>query len=306
MVGRRQCAAAVVFASLYLTVGCAPEAPKLVTSDNFLPVVDAFALAPDLSCDDLKTSFGMPHVPSVMLPDEIGIPFEEHFVTTPRGESLRLWYIPGRMQRGTIVISMGAAGDMSCFLFLAHMLRTHGWSVVLFDYQGFGQSTGEPTIDSLYADLQAVLDWTFANRELEQVTLLGVSIGTLPVAALAVDQPTRINGIVLDAAISVRHEVERLGFLLAGDVDDFVGQFEAWQLLDVQLAQVTQPTLVYRYGLDEYATSESFAEIAPTITAPLTMVWLDQVGHARGPYQATGEYFYQLEMFLASLSAAPE
>ena len=272
--------------SLLLTFGCVPTIPE----DDFLEVASEFALAPEQSFDQLKIVFGMPFVPTVDNPGEINLAFEEELVRTADGELLRVWYIPRQDARGTLVFSNGAVGDISCYLLIALLLRGNGYSVVLYDYRGFRGSTGTADLTAVGTDLDAVLDWTLARTGESSVTLMGVSVGTIPTVAAAASRPDDVNAIVLDGAISLRHEIKRFAALLDGPPEDYVAQFDDSLLLDEQIGAVTQPMLVFTYGLDEYATSAVVPRITAQTRAALTVYDFPTLAHARGPYLRTEEY----------------
>jgi hypothetical protein len=191
---------------------------------------------------------------------------------------------------------------MACFLFVAQLLRFDGWSVVLYEYQGFGGSTGTPNITGLYTDLEAVMDWTLARTGLPQVTLMGVSIGTVPAVAHAANRPDLVNALILDAPIALEHEVERFEFLLGGDPAPYLALLDARLLMTKELPRVTQPLLAFTYGQDEYLTSRVyFADMATTCPCAWTIVRFEELPHARAPYLATAKYFYAVDQFLASV-----
>ena len=283
-----------------LQTSCLQE--PVIPQADFLKAMNAVVLAPQLTCDELKHYFGVPYVPTVDNPGALGVDYEEAFVPTVDGQMLRVWYIPAATDRGTIVLSMGAVGNMSCFLFVAQLLRFDGWSVVLYEYQGFGGSTGKPNVTTLYTDLEAVMDWTLARTGRAQLTLMGVSIGTIPAVAHAAERPELVNALILDAPIALDHEVDRFALLLGGDPAPYLAQLDDRLQLTKELPKVHQPLLAFTYGQDEYATSRQFfAGMVTTCPCAWTIVRFEALPHARGPYLATAKYFYAADQFLAGV-----
>ena len=74
-------------------------------------------------------------------------------------------------------------------------------------------------------ELEAVLDWTLEYTGREQVTLMGVSLGSIPSVSHAVLRPDDVNAVILDGVISLRIEAERFAYLLANDAE------RGWNLL---------------------------------------------------------------------------
>lgn len=293
-------ASSLLLVSVAGLVGCAPTVtPDEDLSDGeLLKLVSSFALNASISCDDIKASFGMPHVPSVATPGGLGLPYEEVFVANRAGNDLRVWYVPAALDRGTVVLSMGAIGDMSCFLFIVDMLYLHGWSTVIYDPQGFGGSEGEPSVTALYSDLRAVLAWTRERVGDEPLTLYGVSIGTIPIVAYAADHPDEIRAVILDAPISLRDELERFRTVLGTAFESTLHALNEELLLENTLPQLESPALAILYGLDEYVSSSKFEALADASGADVAVQWFPELGHARGPYLSSASYFYLVDQFL--------
>ena len=269
-----------------------------IPPDQFVTIASEVALNPDITCEQLKVSFGVPHLPIVDTPAEAGLPYEEVFLSNAADYALRVWYIPSVINRGDVVISNGAVGNMGCFLYLAYLLHADGWSVVLYDYQGFGGSGGYDSLASLYTDLAVVLDWTLERTGREQVTLLGVSIGTIPSVAHAYHRPEDVNAVVLDGPISLLEEVRPYASILANAPEAYLVMLETEAQLRYFINDLTQPTLVYLYGEDEFETAHVFEALVADTSTPMTIIKWDELPHARGPYLETATYFYELDQFL--------
>ncbi len=280
--------------------GCVSVAQPLLHASVTRQIADTLALAPHKTCEELKSQFGVEHLTVVNDPGELGLTYEEVFVESDNGAALRVWLMPAEgEQRGVLLYAMGAVGDMSCYLLTPYMLTQFGWTVVIFDFQGFGGSGGAPTLSSLYPDIDAVLTWTLARTDAQRVTLMGVSLGTMPTAALAANRPDHVAAIVIDGPINLRTELVHFGgaFFEVG-LDGYVHQFDPVLLLDLQLQQSSAPTLLFTYELDEYGTSAVIADIVAGRDFVDQHHFVD-LAHARGPYQRPAEYFLALETFLA-------
>ncbi|GEM_PF-1470967 len=277
--------------------GCVP----LIPEDGFVELTSRFALAPQRTCGELKRFAGVASLPDVDNPGELGLTYEEAFVPVAEGLRVRLWYLPAAAERGTVVFSMGAAAGMNCYLLIPKELVAAGWSVVIYEYEGFGESDGRASMAVLLRDADAVLDWTLERTARARVTLLGASVGTIPSVALAAERPGDVNAVVLDGAISLRAEIDRLWFLYGGQTERYLAHFDRRMWLEEQITRVHQPVLAFAYGRDEYATSARMPEILAGCPGPTTLHTFPELGHARGPYRQTGEYFDILEGFLSDV-----
>jgi putative phosphoribosyl transferase len=82
---------------------------------------------------------------------------------------------------------------------LADALVVSGMAVVLFDFRGHGDSTGERaelTLDDQVDDLRGVLDWTAARSDLGPLGIAGASSGA-GVALAAAAGDARVQALVL-------------------------------------------------------------------------------------------------------------
>ena len=88
----------------------------------------------------------------------------------------------------TLIVSHGNALDAAMFVPFGRRLRdTLGVNIVLYDYSGYGVSTGKPGVRGVYADLEAVVDWCVSVKKFEpaRIVLYGQSIGSAPTCRYA-------------------------------------------------------------------------------------------------------------------------
>lgn len=296
-------AATVLLGAVALSLpGCLPSVP----TQDFLARASYFALNPDVGCEELKLSFGVPFLPNVNAPDQIGLAYEEAYVGTFDGQSLRVWYIPAAADRGLVVFSMGSVGQMACYLAPVYILANAGYSVVMYEYQGFGGSSGVASLDTPYYDLDAVLPWALQRTGHSQATLMGVSLGTIPSVAQAALHPERVNAVILDSPISLRFETERYADLLDGRPGRFFAQFDPTMRLEELITAVYQPMLVFHYGNDEWNTESHVNDLLSITPAPVTEEYFPFLPHARGPYTRPVRYAAALGVFMDTVWTTPE
>src|SRR5262245_4373895 len=91
-------------------------------------------------------------------PVAFGVNYEPLTVTTRDGERLQAWSRPQRSPRAVIVYFHGNGGNLSVWAPILAAIVQQGYSLLAFDYRGYGQSTGRPTERGLYRDVDAIVE----------------------------------------------------------------------------------------------------------------------------------------------------
>jgi pimeloyl-ACP methyl ester carboxylesterase len=271
------------------------------TTDELSMVLSDVVFDPNVTCDELRRAFDVEYLPDVSTPDEVGVDYEEHWLPTDDGKSLRVWYLRTSLNRGLVVLSAGAYGEMACYLFHAQLLVDRGWEVVMYEYRGIGGSDGDPDISRLEGDLAMVVNWTRDYTAHDQVTLMGISLGTIPSVAVAVAQPEEINGVILDSPVAMGAMFERLQFALRSQTQTLIDLLAPDLVSEDLVERLYQPLLIF-VGEKDRLTPLPMAELLYDRAAgPKEIVRFPGVGHAREPFRDTGAYIYYLETFLSSV-----
>jgi hypothetical protein len=112
-------------------------------------------------------------------PDRSGFRFEDVFIDTPDGERLHGWYLPLEGSRGAILYCHGNAGNVSYRRPAITGLMKLGLDVFIFDYRGYGKSTGSPTEVGTYVDAEAAWRYLVDVRKIDpkRIVIWGRSLG---------------------------------------------------------------------------------------------------------------------------------
>ncbi|CAM3259002.1 alpha/beta hydrolase [Mycobacterium intermedium] len=114
---------------------------------------------------------------------------------TADGLRLGAWYLPGPGPTASpgpaILVCNGNGGDRSGRAPLALALRRAGFSVLLFDYRGYGENPGNPTEKGLALDAAAARAWLVSRPEVDprRVVYFGESLGGAVSLRLALEHP---------------------------------------------------------------------------------------------------------------------
>lgn len=112
-------------------------------------------------------------------PENQGIAFEEVNFKTDDGELLNGWFIPARNAEVTVFYCHGNAGNISHRLHKVKFFHEMGVNFFIFDYRGYGKSSGRPAEKGLYKDAHAAYDYLAARSDVDKnkIVLYGKSLG---------------------------------------------------------------------------------------------------------------------------------
>jgi fermentation-respiration switch protein FrsA (DUF1100 family) len=120
-------------------------------------------------------------------PGELGLDFE--IVAFESADSVQLsgWYVPSEDAELTVLFCHGNGGNMSHRLDSINIFHNLGLSCFIFDYRGYGQSSGKPTEEGTYLDAEAAYEWLKKKKKVSSADIIvfGRSLGASIAAYLA-------------------------------------------------------------------------------------------------------------------------
>ncbi len=215
------------------------------------------------------------------------------------GESTHGWYIPVENPRGTVLFSHGNAGTIADRLESIEVFRDLDLNVFIYDYGGYGNSSGKPSEKRCYADIRAA--WKYLTKDKgekpAQIVLFGRSLGSGPTLELA--QGVTPGAIIIESAFisTAKMGKEMLPFIPVGwfirhrfDNENKIGNVKA-------------PILVIHSPDDDiipYHHGQRLYELAPE---PKTFLKIHG-GHNEGWYESGMLYSEGIAKFLKSVVPA--
>ncbi len=124
-------------------------------------------------------------------PEDEGLEYERFTVPSTDGAQLSGWYIPSPDARGVVLYHHGNAGNIGGRVGPASRLHAQHLDVVMFDYRGYGESTGAPSEQGILADSRAVYEWLIEEKSVppSRIVLWGRSLGGAAAIATAAEVP---------------------------------------------------------------------------------------------------------------------
>ncbi len=135
-------------------------------------------------------------------PADIGIGYEEVSFKTVDGENLNGWYMPVKDARTTVLYCHGNAGNICHRLHKVKFFNEMGVNFFIFDYRGYGKSSGRPGEKGLYSDAIAACDYLMSRDDVDKskIVMYGKSLGG-PVAA-EVCLRRKISALILESSFA--------------------------------------------------------------------------------------------------------
>lgn len=123
------------------------------------------------------------------------------------GVKISALYLPNTDARYTILYSHGNAEDIAQLLPLLDEMKGMGFNVFAYDYRGYGTSSGTPSEQNAYRDVDAAYDYLLNNLSVpaNRIIAVGRSLG----GAVAVDLAHRrqLGGLVIESSFVTAYRV---------------------------------------------------------------------------------------------------
>lgn len=197
----------------------------------------------------------------------------ETVVTTSDGERLGVWYSePATDDSPLAIIFNGNAGTRAGRAALGEALAGSGYGVVLFDYRGYGDSTGSPSEAGLALDAEAIRDFAVGVAPDSPIVYFGESLGAAVAIGLAADAPP--EALVLRSPFSSLADVARVHYPLPLD-----------RLLrdrypsESTIGDVDTPTLVIAGSSDTIVPAAQSRRVHESAREPKELVIVGEAGH---------------------------
>jgi len=236
-----------------------------------------------------------------MRPSDLEIEYREHRIVTGDGAELNTWImIPAQDKANgiSIVIVGSDAGNMGYSVFYAKNLIDLGYTVISFDYRGFGDSTEfQYNPNNVYhseyvTDFQATMDWARKDPSVKRVGVLGLSMGTL-IANLGYHR-SHYDFFIGEAFVwSPAKNRQRILELKNKKLD----LPESANKDEKLIVNAMMPTLLFAGKQDVVTTVEDSKRFCNTRTDSRTIVY--DGGHLRGIVElGVEDYFSSIDQFI--------
>ena len=135
------------------------------------------------------------------------------------GATIHGWFVAGEPGKGAIILMHGVHANRFSLVARAEFLSHAGYSILLFDFQGHGESIGKHITFGFLESRDATAAVDFIRQKIpgEKIGVIGISLGAASV--LLAEPPLPVNAMVLESSFpTIEHAtedrmIERFGFL---------------------------------------------------------------------------------------------
>ena len=224
------------------------------------------------------------------LPEDFGLEYEEIRLCPAAGDTIHGWYFrPRETDSPVLLLCHGNAGNISHRLeWLAPFVEA-GLGAVLFDYRGYGLSSGKPGEIAFREDALAV--WDFLTRQKgippRDLVVIGRSLGGAPASWLAGERESRC--LVLEGVFGQGKE---MAAKLFGFLPVHLVMRNRWALAEY-LKRVRVPVLIIHGTRDEVVPFRLGERLAAQCDPSRVAFWPVEGGGHLDLHQLLGEEYYR-------------
>ena len=223
-----------------------------------------------------------------------GLPLEEVWIPTGKGVRVFGWYVQTESAQPVLLWCHGNAGNIANRLENLAELYRRGLSVFIFDYRGYGKSSGSPTESGLYQDALAAYDFLTKQRHIqpERLVIFGRSMGSAVAAEVTSRRPAA--GLILEGSfpsIQSMADVHYLGLPARWFVE---AEFNLGQ----KVTRISIPKLFIHGERDTIVPIQLGKQVYEAAPNPKEWFTVVRAGHNDVPFVGGQSYFRRLVEFI--------
>jgi fermentation-respiration switch protein FrsA (DUF1100 family) len=173
-------------------------------------------------------------------------------------------------------------------------------NVVLYDYRGYGISTGKPTLRGILEDGNTMYEFVQNNLKYspKQIVVYGESIGTAVTCHIA--ELHECAGVILQSPIASLPAAAKFVFVLLRAYPDFI--FPEPHLNNLELVGKIHCPILLIHGLKDVIVSSNNSKLLyAAANEPRTLVYLPGCGHNDMGVQDSELFNGSISQFASSL-----
>lgn len=215
----------------------------------------------------------------IATPADAGLAYETISFVAADGTLLNGWLVPGQPDAPVVLFCMGNAGNISHRLETLQLLHHLGVATFIFDYRGYGRSTGTTTETGTYQDILGALDVLGARGwDPGRIIIFGRSLGAAIGLQGALNKPPA--GLILESAFTSiaamgRYHYPLLNLLLGWLIDAKYDNL-------AKIGTLASPLLLIHGRKDAICPPFMAEQLYAAAPAVKQIFWIENADHNNG------------------------
>lgn len=160
-----------------------------------------------MSCNSL---FYYPAKEALYDPSEVGQTYREFSVHVEPGIDLAAWeFAPKGVSRGVVLHFHGNAENMTTHFMFSSWMAERGFTVVTFDYRGYGKSTGTAERGGMIRDGLAMVDALGKRYRSLPLIVFAQSIGGAVAVPVVAQTSARVSALIVESSFASYRRLAR-------------------------------------------------------------------------------------------------
>ena len=142
-------------------------------------------------------------------PEGFRLTYKDVYFDAEEGLKLHGWYFPLPQKGPVILFCHGNAGNISHRLDQISSLLEKDLQVFIFDYRGYGRSSGSPSENGIYTDGVAAYDYLIGKEGVspDDIVVYGHSLGAAVAAEVALRR--KVKSLILESAFTSTRDMAK-------------------------------------------------------------------------------------------------
>jgi len=233
----------------------------------------------------------------ICTPAEAALDYEDVRFEAADGVRLHGWLVPAEDNSPLLLFCHGNAGNVSHRVDNIRRLHDIGLSVFIFDYRGYGQSSGRITEAGFYLDAEAAYAKAreYADQASLKLVLFGRSLGGI--AAVHLGAQCQSSGLILESTFTHMAGMAAVHFPLPVPASLLQNRLNA---LD-KIGRIKAPILFFHGDRDAIAPIGLGRELFDAAKARKEFITISGADHNDTYFVGGSQYFNKIRSFVDSL-----
>jgi alpha-beta hydrolase superfamily lysophospholipase len=231
-------------------------------------------------------------------------PIEDNFITDQKGNQIHYWYLKSEKAKGKILLFHGNAQNLTSHVGLLAWIVKYNYDLMIFDYPGYGKSSGKPSPESTVISGIAAIEKIIAINPELPLFLYGHSLGG-QILQKCINLKSEVNykALFVEASFLSYRNVARDA--LAKNWITWIFQPVGWMVMSDEWAGdpssiAPKPLYVIHGEQDKVVSLSQGQQIFDKAKSPKTFIPIKNAGHGNIYYIENGKYRNQLLTILNS------